>query len=305
MTTPAIGSAELNDSLIAVLAANALGHLKANTVLARVVARDWEDTPTVKGATIRVPKRGTLSANAKVTQTSVTYQEPDDDKVDVAIDKHYEITFVLEDASRALVDIDYLNGYMLDGVQVLAEKIDATIAALYSGFSQTIDASGGAGPLDASDFIEARRLLNAAKAPLAGRAAILHEDAEAQFQAIEEANRRDYSERTDGMPNAQALAYRSFYKGFDVFLDQNIVVATTCKNMFIQRNAIALVTRPLPQAPAGMGVYQRVMDEDNIGIRITLGYNKDLLGVQCTIDALWGCAELRDSHGITVSTTEV
>ena len=91
-----------------------------------------------------------------------------------------------------------------------------------------------------------------------------------------------------------------------VMVDQKIVVASTvCKNLFFHRNAFVLASRPLPPAPSGAGVVQKVMDEDGIGLRATLSYNPDHLGVQVTIDLLYGVAELRDSHGGLVNTSEI
>jgi hypothetical protein len=47
------------------------------------------------------------------------------------------------------------------------------------------------------------------------------------------------------------------------------------------------------------------MDEDGMGLRTTVSYNADHLGVQVTIDVLYGVAELRDNHGVVVRTTEI
>ena len=42
-----ITSAELNDSIATIIAAEALGYLQANTVLAQLVSRDWDDASEV------------------------------------------------------------------------------------------------------------------------------------------------------------------------------------------------------------------------------------------------------------------
>ena len=47
------------------------------------------------------------------------------------------------------------------------------------------------------------------------------------------------------------------------------------------------------------------MNENGIGIRVTMSYNANQLGVQTTIDALYGVAELRDAFGVTVTTANV
>jgi hypothetical protein len=91
-----------------------------------------------------------------------------------------------------------------------------------------------------------------------------------------------------------------------MLMDSNIkVVGGQAKNLFFQRDAITLATRPLPPAPEGSGVIQKVMDEDGIGLRVTLSYSPDYLGVQTTIDVLYGVAELRDAFGVVVSSSEI
>jgi hypothetical protein len=147
-------------------------------------------------------------------------------------------------------------------------------------------------------------LLNSAKAPLSNRYAVLHEDAEKEFLGLEEVKNKDY-ERISDLPNLRS-AYGGLHYGFDVFMDQKIATATSqCKNLFFHRNAMCLVTRPLPQDGSGAGVVQTSMSEDGIGLRVTMSYNPNYLGWQVTIDVLYGVSELRDNHGITVSTTEL
>jgi len=282
-----------------IIAAEALGYLKANTVLARLVARDWDDQVATHGQSVAIPFTGALSVNDKAANTVVTRQTPADTKVTVTLNKHKEVTFLIEDIAAALARPDYLNAYMADGMAVLSEQIDGDIAALYSGLSQSIDASAG---LTEANFRNARRLLNVAKAPLANRYAVLNEDAEYELLGIEKATNRDYVE---AMGQTAANSFTGRFAGFDIFMCQKIVTSTTVKNLFFQKNAFVLVTRPLQQLGNGMGVIQKTMNEDGIGIRVTLGYDKDHLGLQCTIDALYGVAELRDNHGVTVLTADI
>lgn len=182
---------------------------------------------------------------------------------------------------------------------VIAEQIDSDLAALYSGFSQTIDASSGLGE---DDFRLARRYLNTAKAPQAQRYAVLHEDAEYEALGIERLVNRDYAESLGSMA-ANSYVNRAY--GFDIFMSQGIKTSTTLKNLFFHRNAMVLATRPLAVAPANMGVAQAVMNEDGIGLRVTMSYDHDHLGVKATVDVLYGVAELRDNHGVVVSTADL
>lgn len=293
MTTAAV------EAIPTIVAARALGSLKSHTVLARLVNRNWSPEVAQYGATVKIPKPGVLTANDKAVKTQVTLQNPSLTAASVTLNKHKEVSFLIEDTAAALSRPELLDIYMGEGIARLAEELDSDIAALYSGLSQTINATTGG--LGEDDFREARRLLNAAKAPLADRYAVLHEDAEYEFLGIDKAIKEEYRGSLGG---AVADAWAGRFMGFQTFMDQQIAVATTeCKNLFFHRDAFVLVTRPLPQAPAGMGVIQTVMDEDGIGLRVTMGYSKDYLGLQVTIDMLYGVAELRDDHGVVVRTT--
>jgi len=294
-----ISQTEVSGTLATIIAAQALGHLKANTVLARLVARDWDNEVATKGKSVVIARRGALSVNDKAEDTAVTLQTPSVSTYTVTLNKHKEISFLIEDPVRAMATPDYLNGYMEDAIKALAEQVDGDIAALYSGFSQTINATAG---LSEAHFRSARRLLNAAKAPLADRYAVLHEDADYEFLGIEEVKNNAYRESLGG---ALALAYESRFMGFNVFVDQKIATAGgQCKNLFFQKYAAVLVTRPLPSVDAP-GVTQSVMSEDGVGLRVTLSYNPNYLGMQCTVDVLYGVAELRDEFGVVVSTAEI
>ncbi len=298
-----IRTTELNDSIATLIAADSLGYLQANTVLANLVSRDWDDEFARKGQTVQIPFTGTLSVNDKAEGGVVTLQQPADTKATVTLNKHKEVSFLIEDFARTLATPDYLNAYTGDAMMMLAEQIDGDIAALYSGFSQTLDASGANGPLDESDFREARRQLNSARAPLGDRYAVLSEDAEYDFLGIEEAINVAYRQSLGG--GALASAYAGDFMGFRTFMDQQIAVTGgVYKNLAFHKRAAVLAMRPLVPAPAGVPILQKVMNEGGIGLRVTMSYNADYLGVQTTIDVLYGVAELRDNHAVVISTTQ-
>lgn len=297
-----IGVTELAEAIPTIVAAESLGYLRANTVLAQLVNRDWDNEVANYGQTVNITSRGSLSVNDKSEGTAVTLQTPTHTKTAVTLNKHKEVSFLVEDIGAALSRPEVLNAYVSDALAVLAEQIDGDLAALYSGLSQSIDATSGLGE---DDFRSARRLLNAAKAPLGQRYAVLHEDAEYELLAIERFVNRDYAE-LQGAPQGLINAYTGRFVGFDVFVDQKITTAASeCKNLMMHRDALVLATRPLPPAPRNAGVLQSVMSEGGMGLRVTVSYNPDYLGVQVTIDVLYGVAELRDNHGITVRTTEI
>ncbi len=298
---PNITTTQLSNSIATVIAARALGYLQANTVLARLVARNWDDEFATRGQSVKIPFSGALAANDKAQGSVVTLQAPSDTAVTVTLNKHKEVSFLLEDYARILSRPDWLTQYMEDGLAVLTEQIDGDLAALYSSFTNTIDATAG---LTEANWREARRLLNVAKAPLRDRVAVLGPDADKELLGIDKAINAQYQQSLGG---ALADSYTGKFMGFDIYMDQCIKTVAgapkKAKNLFMQRNAIVLATRPLPPAPANAGVFQKVMDEDGIGLRVTISYNPDYLGVQCTIDVLYGVAMLRVNHGVMTDTT--
>ncbi|MBN1991350.1 MAG: hypothetical protein JW953_01505 [Anaerolineae bacterium] len=296
-----ITSTETANAIATIVAAEALGYLKANTVLARLVARDWDNEVAVYGQTVDINIRGSLSANDKTENSTITLQTPSTIKKSVTLNKHKEVSFLLEDFARVLSRPNLLAGYMEDGIKVIGEQIDSDLSALYSGFSQTVDATTGLGE---DDFRNSRRLLNSAKAPLGDRYAVLHEDAEYEMLSIERIVNRDYAESLGS--SVAADSYSGRFAGFQMFLDQKIAVASSeCKNLFFHKNAMVLATRPMPQDGNGAGVVQTAMAEDGVGLRVTMSYDHDYLGWKVTVDVLYGVAELRDDHGVVVSTTEI
>lgn len=283
-----------------IVAATALGALKANTVLTQIVNRDYDQEIAEYGDTVNVQLRGALSANDKAENTVITLQTPSTTALPVVLNKHKEVSFLVEDLAIMMARPDLIAGYGADAGIAIAEQIDSDLAALYSGLSQTISAIAG---LTEANFRNAQRLLNAAKAPTADRWAVLHEDAYYEAGDIEKIINRDYV--GDAAATAVAQGYLGFLSGFNVVMDQKINVAGgQCKNLFMQKNALVLATRPMRQSESG-NVSQTIMVEDGIILRVTMSYDHDYLGEKMTVDVLYGVAELRDSHGVVVSTTEI
>lgn len=284
-------------------AAMALGTLRANTVMARLVNRNFENYVAQYGDIINIPKRGTLAVNNKTANTAVTLQTPSASTVQVVLNKHKEVSFLIEDVAAAQANQDVILGYIGDGVIKIAEQIDTDLLALYSGFSQTpID--GVTGGITAATITEARRILNSKMVPLVGdRYIVWHEDAEKELLALGQFTNAQYDPG-----NADALTEATLGRkyGFTHVMDQKVAVAAgVCKNLAFHRDAIALVTRPLPPVPDGLGARSVVMNEDGIGIRVTYSYNASHLGVQVTLDILYGVAEMWDEFGLVINSAEV
>ncbi len=150
-----ISITDVNDSIPTLVAAEALGALYSSVVISNVVNRDYENEFGRAGQSIKIPFLGSLTANSKAEDTDITLNAPTDTAVTLTLDQHEEVSFVIEDTARVFANPDLLAGYARQAALTLATKIETTLAALYSGFSQTINATSG---LTEAHFREARRL---------------------------------------------------------------------------------------------------------------------------------------------------
>lgn len=296
-----ITTTEVSAVIPTIVAAQTLGALSSNLVLANIVNRDYDEEIARYGQTVDIGRRGAVVANDKTANSNVTRQTPSATATQVTLNKHKEVTIAEEDLAIMFARPDMITGYAQDAAIVLAEAIEGDIAALHSGFSTTpINATTGLGD---DDFREAGRLLNAAKAPQSNRWAVLHEDAYKEAQAIEKLINRDY--QGDAAMEAIKQGFLGWLGGFNVVLSQNIKVATSeCKNLFLHRDAIVLATRPM-RLTDKPGVMQVIQVENGIALRVTMSYDANMLADQMTIDVLYGVAELRDAFGLVVRSAEV
>lgn len=282
-------------------AARALGYLKSNTVMARLVNRRYQDAIANAGDIVNIQERGALTVSTKAANTAVTLQTPSGTNKQVTM-VHKYISFLVEDIAEAQANQSVIGGYIEDGVKKIAEDVDAALLALYTGFSATpID--GVTGGLAVADITEADRVLNAAKVPSMDRAIAWGPDAQAELLQIAQ-----FTSANEAPANATALENATLGRkfGFNNVMDQNTVeTGGEVKNLAFHRDAIALVTRRLPDPPADSGARAATFSEDGFAVRVLWGYNMSHMGVQVNIDLLYGAAELRDNHAVVIRSADV
>lgn len=71
------------------------------------------------------------------------------------------------------------------------------------------------------------------------------------------------------------------------------VSPTITHRLAFASEAIVLVTRRLPDPPAGSGAKGQTVTADGVGMRAISGYNMDYLGLQVTVDILFGTQIMR------------
>jgi hypothetical protein len=95
-------------------------------------------------------------------------------------------------------------------------------------------------------------------------------------------------------------------KDFFVFRSQFVQKTgsspVTTHNMAFTKDAVGLVVRRLPQPLPGTGAIAEYAELGNFGMRVVMSYQPNTLAQQFTVDVLYGCAVLRNSSGVQVTT---
>ena len=283
-----------------IVAMEVLGQLRKNLVMTKRVRRDFDAEVAQYGKVVQVPTIGALVANDKAAATDITVQDATSSSKSVTLNKHKEATFIIEDFDRAISRNDLIAAYSQSAVIAIAEKVEDDLLALYAGLSQDVGTYNT--DITAAVVRLARKKLTDGKAPRDGRTLVLATKdisalltADSQFLA-------SYNNVGTAENVQEGIVGR--YMGFDVMESQAVPLHDTnqTSGMAFHKEAFALVVRPLPEVPTGMGAVSSVVNDADSGlsIRVILSYNPDRLGVQCTTDILYGVSEMRDEFAIHV-----
>ena len=277
----------------------ALEALRNRIVLANLVTRDSELASFTYGDILHIPVPGTFVANNKVANANVTLQVPTDSNIDVTLNKHKEVSFLVEDPVRAQANQDVMARYVANAIIPLAEVIETDLFALYAGLSQTVGTSG----TDVTPAVlrTAIGMLNTANIDSQGRYAIL--SGKDSMALLADASLAAYFANSNTQAITDANVGRLY--GLNLFNSNLVPVVAgspnSTKNLVLTHDAFVLALRGLPvnEAP---GVDQRNYQDPKSGLvfRMTTSYNPNALGVQVTFDVLYGVAELRDKAGVVV-----
>jgi len=302
MATQIDKTTEAAAAIPTIIAARMLASIYEKSIIAQTVTRDFDSEVANYGDTITVTKRGALSANDKAVNSDVTLQAPTLSSVDVTLDKHKEVSFLIEDPARLESRPDLLTGYMDDAVTVLAEKIDSDIAALYATLANDSSTTGTA--ITGDIIVGARQeLVTNGKGLAEASNKILMVGYEAQHTLMKDddviAQTIDSTKGGDKKAAVSGLqrAYLSRFWDIDIYATSNI---TNQHAMLYTPQALALVTRPMPAVGTQYGVTQFNSQLNGLNIRLTMNYDADALGMKVTADVLYGVKILEDNFAVEV-----
>jgi len=295
-----LGTTALANFIPEIWANTALEQLRAKIVAARLIAKDTDIATFTVGDVLTVPVPGAFVTNDKAAGTAVTLQNPSAGKVAVTLDKHKEVTFVVEDVARAQANQDTVKRHVDNAAIAIAEKIETDVLGLYSGLS-TIKGTPGAAA-SASGLRSVLAALDTAKAPEEGRFVIV--GPQARVDLLADSDLKDYF--ANSKPDAVSKGALGEVYGLNAYMSQLVPssgVGATGIAGTPEFGLLAMRALPVTDAP---GVSQMAMRDPVSGlvIRQTASYDTDLLGIKITLDVLYGYTELRDACGVTYVTSK-
>jgi hypothetical protein len=276
-----------------VWAQTALGRLHSKCPMIGCVSRNYEDELASYGDTVYVPKRGTLVTNDKLPNTSVTLQNPSGSVVPCVLNNHKEVSFLVEDVAEAQSNSDIMEGYMGDGADAVAEDIEAMLTAHYADVDAANVITWDNSDSDAiKDTIKLARtkIVVEGKCPADEPRYLIIRDF-GELLDCTHFTSRDYLDQSNIETGTVGtiLGFNTKESGGCVYT----VSPTQTHRLAFAHGAIALVTRRLPDPPNGTGAKGTTVTRDGVGLRVLYGYNMNYLGLQCTIDMLFGSCILR------------
>lgn len=300
---PVITSANLANAIVKLVAVDALPALMGNLVMGNLVNRDFEPTLAQAGDTVNVPIPPTLVANNIAEGGSVITQNPNLGNASIVLNTHAEATFQIPDVTRIIAAPDLLKLYMQPALVALAERIETDLLGLYSQFTANTPVGTGGAALTEASIDTAETVLFNAKVP-ASQPKYLIVDGNAYSQLRQIPRFSEFSSAGDAGLRALVEGNVGKIKDFFVFRSQFVpktgMTPVTTQNMAFARNAIGLVTRRLPQPLPGTGAIAEYAEMGNFGVRVLMSYAPNTLAQQFTVDVLYGCAVLRNNHGVQV-----
>jgi hypothetical protein len=257
----------------------------SNLVFGNKVSRFDSDTPGAR--TIKIPTISQFSAPDKITQTQVTLQAPNETAVDLILDKHKHVAFIIEDGMNIQQNYQLFAEYTKMMTHALKRACDTDIANLVTGFSTASGTYNTA--LGTTGILAAVRGLDDADVPSEDRCWIYKPKTIADLRVVADYTRYDGTGYAGGVATgALGNGKAELGQGLVGMLYNAPVYQTTqvaqagnnISNAYMHREALAL----------GMQRNVRVQTDNKI----------EYLGTLVVGDIQYGVVERRDNAGIEV-----
>lgn len=245
---------------------------EAKLVLANAVKR--YDADSKSGNTILIPSISHLTANAKVPGVKVSFQAPTEANITLSLNQHYECSFLIEKIAEIQSNVNLNSEYTNETGYAIAKAIDSSIAALATGFANTVGVYNTAITTDV--ILDAQMTLDQADVPEEDRHFVIKPKTKRDIIDITTYISNDF---VNGKP-VETGELGMIYGAKAHMTNQVVQSGNNTNNMLFHRDAIAL------------GMQREITTNSE--------YSVPDIGDIVVTDAIWGVVERRDDHGVLV-----
>jgi N4-gp56 family major capsid protein len=261
-----------------VWSSDVLYYREAKLVLAKLVRRF--DADAKFGDIIHIPNVAEITARSKSASTAITYDANTEAVTDITINKHKYVGVLIEDIAQIQSKPDLIKIYTQTSGYSLAKAVDTDIAALATGFSQTVGTAGTA--LTDANLLTAIQYLDDANAPEDDRHLVVKPSVKKNILTLD---KFVLFQNVGSSAPVRSGQIGELY-GVEIHVTSNIsvtdVTVDVTNNMLFHRDAIGLA-----------------MQKD---ISTETQRNIDHLATAVVSSCLYGVAEIRDSFGVWIKT---
>jgi len=282
---------------------------KKNLVLANLVNKMSHTGK--KGDTIHIPSPTRGSASVKAASTQVTLIAATESEVQVAINKHYEYSRLIEDITDVQAQPSLRRFYTEDAGYALSKQVDDDLFALGKTFGDDngagsdwvhsnsfyIDGANGiaayaADTVAATDlftdlaFRELVQALDDNDVPMEGRFLVIPPSVRNTIMGIDRYNSSDFVDGRGIMTGQIGSLY-----GIDIYVSSNCPVIETAAANDAGGDIKAAI----------MGQKDGMVLAEQMGIRTQTQYKQEFLGDLMTADTLYGVKTVRPESGLVVA----
>jgi hypothetical protein len=157
-----------------------LAILEENMVIGNLIHRDFSPLVANFGDTVNTRRPGEFEAKRKWTTDDVTVQDSTATNVQVKLNQHLHVSFLLKDGEVSLSMKDLVTMFMAPAMLAQARFIDLVLLNQYPQFlANTVGTVGGfTGQTVKDTVIDTREMMNQRKAYMTGRNLIIGTDTE-------------------------------------------------------------------------------------------------------------------------------
>jgi hypothetical protein len=274
-----------------------LSNLRNAIVLAKLVNKDYSTQVADYGGQVNVPLPVTLTAQDipyTTTTSSVNLQTRS-----VTLNKWKGVPIQISDLAMAQSRPDILGQLTRAAAIAIAEAIENDLFALYTAASASVGTAGT--DVTPTVVAQARSVLVQNKVPASERKFLVLSPKD--YAALLTSQNVAYAYNYGGADAIQQGRVPTLY-GMEIYESQLVPSpehSNTTYNLALARDAMVLVTRPLPAPQAAVRSAVVTDDESGLAFRMTLTYqNTPQPAHILNIDVLYGVAVLRPEFLVQV-----